>query len=61
MQPGSRIRTHPPVRHVTVPSPDTTKSLMDCTLNTALYYFQAQRRNFLRNKTNDCKAYIGET
>ena len=26
VQPGSRFRTHPLVRHVTVPSPDTTKS-----------------------------------
>ena len=24
---------HPPVRHVTVPSPDATKSLMDCILS----------------------------
>ena len=29
VQPGSRLRTHPPVRDVTVPSPDTTKLPMD--------------------------------
>ena len=44
VRPGSRFRTHPPVRHVTVPFHDIIKSLMDCILNKCVDWLCSPRQ-----------------